>query len=494
MTIRTRASALLLAAVLLLSPSVRARGDGATPAPGESQPAGTSSAEATPAPEMPYRGDGSGYTYITTDERDREWEEDIVYLADTFLHYLNGHPKLIDRQCLVIRADGDTVGKASMTREYLYDPALRDQFIDHINALILRIHESSDSELLYGCSEAVALLGDAHSNVYLPQDEMFPLGLILLYTDDVPDAYISAAPKGDEDLLLCRLDAINGVSVSDIISRATKVIPHENLYLVQYFLFYDTYSKVLPCLMLNCDLLRYIGVLGEENTAEFTITEGSGSTRKIALSSCTKDSLSEFVSYTSPSDIDPSISLRLMDSDPKASGWYRIIDDGKTLYIRISSCENDSGKIVSEAVEAATAEDGLEKVIVDFRGNSGGTNAASEAIVAAIDSLDVSGGKYVLIDGGVCSATVSFAVYIKRYCNDVVLVGTPAGEPANETFQTSQFTLPNHKLLFLMSILKQFYTWPGYDEVALMPDILVGQSLEDYKNGIDSVLKYVLSR
>ena len=120
MTIRTRASALLLAAILLLSPTARARGDGATPAPGESQPAASSSAEATPAPEMPYKGDGSGYTYITTDERDREWEEDIVYLADTFLHYLNGHPKLIDRQCLVIRADGDTVGKASMTREYLY--------------------------------------------------------------------------------------------------------------------------------------------------------------------------------------------------------------------------------------------------------------------------------------------------------------------------------------------------------------------------------------
>ena len=449
--------------------------------------------EETSVLEPPYKGDGSRYTYITTDERDREWEEDIVYLADTYLHYLNGHPKLIDRQCLVIRADSDTVGKASMTRESLYDPALRDEFIRHINALILRIHESSDSELLYGCSEAVALLGDAHSNVYLPQDEMFPLGLVLLYAEDVPEAYIFAAPQGDEDLLLCRLDAINGVSVSDIISRAAKVIPHENLYLVQYFLFYDTYSKVLPCLMLNCDLLRYLGVLGEENAAEFTITEETGATRKIALSSCQKDLLPEFASYAPPSDTDPSVSLHLRDSDREASGWYRFIDDGKALYIRISSCENDSGKIVSEAVEAATAEDGLEKVIVDFRGNSGGTNAASETIVTAIDALDVSSGKYVLIDGGVCSATVSFAVYIKRYCNDVVLVGTPAGEPANETFQTSQFTLPNHKLLFLMSILKQFYTWPGYDEDALMPDILIGQSPEDYRNGIDSVLKYVLS-
>ena len=43
-----------------------------------------------------------------------------------------------------------------------------------------------------------------------------------------------------------------------------------------------------------------------------------------------------------------------------------------------------------------------------------------------------------------------------------------------------------------MARLKQFYMWPGYDEVALMPDILIGQSLEDYQNGVDSVLRYIL--
>ena len=181
-----------------------------------------------------------------------------------------------------------------------------------------------------------------------------------------------------------------------------------------------------------------------------------------------------------------------MDSDPEASGWYRIVDDGKALYIRIRSCTSDSGTIVRKAMKAAAAEDALETVIVDFRGNSGGTNAASETIVRAIDSLDVSGGKYVLIDGGVCSSTISFAVYLKRYCSGVVLVGTPAGEPPNGTFQTSKFTLPNQKLIFLMSILRQFYTWPGHDEAALMPDILIGQSLEDYQNGVDSVLRYIL--
>ncbi len=74
----------------------------------------------------------------------------------------------------------------------------------------------------------------------------------------------------------------------------------------------------------------------------------------------------------------------------------------------------------------------------------------------------------------------------------MVLVGTPTGQPPNETFETRRFTSPNQKLIFNVSNLKQFYLWPGYDEVALMPDILIGQSLEDYKNGIDSMLRHVL--
>ena len=49
--------------------------------------------------ERPYTGDGSTYTYITTEGRDREWEEDIVYFANTFLDTYTGHPKLVDRGC-----------------------------------------------------------------------------------------------------------------------------------------------------------------------------------------------------------------------------------------------------------------------------------------------------------------------------------------------------------------------------------------------------------
>ncbi len=479
--------------------------DNDSPAPPpEQQAAVILSSEATPAPETaptppptpvsepPYKGDGSKYAYITTDERDRKWEEDIVYLADTFLHYLHGHPKLIDRQCAVIRADGDAVEKISTTYEHLFDPALRDQFIGYINALILSIHDSSDPKLLYGCSEVIALLGDAHSNVFLPLNEVFPLGLVLLYPDEIPAAYIYAAPKGREELLLSRLDAINGVSVSEIITRAEKVIPHESITLVYHSLFGGIHASFVPCMLLNCDLLRYIGVLGTDSTAVFSLTDESGASRETVLSSCEKEMMLEMEVYHARENASKSIAVGLMHSNDEMSGWYRVIDDGNALYIRFNSCAADTGEIVNEAVSMVSEGKKPEYIIIDFRGNPGGTNETQKTILTAIDAFEVLGGKYVLIDSGSASAAVVIPVILKRFCKDVMLVGSPAGEPPNRLFQTSMYTTPNLQVKFHMSVFKQFFLWPGYDEVTLMPDVLIGQSLEDYRNGIDSVLKYVL--
>ena len=152
MTIRTRASAFLLAAILLLSPSARARGDGATP-----------------APETPYRGDGSKYTYSMTDERDRKWEEDIVAFADFYLNYLHGHPRLTDRTIPVQElryASGklDSQSRGQNNTNFL-DAALRERFIAEVNDLIRSIPALSDREIAISLQRIVASLYDAHSLV-----------------------------------------------------------------------------------------------------------------------------------------------------------------------------------------------------------------------------------------------------------------------------------------------------------------------------------------
>ena len=440
---------------------------------------------------MPYKGDGSKYTFTTTNERDRKWEEDIVCFADTFLDYLQGHPKLTERECNVLYYN--SLRHADGGYESLYDPELREEFIRRINLLITSIGNKNDSELLFGCSEIIALLNDTHSNIALPFEEVFPLGLIPIYSGEIPEAYIFAAPKANEDMLLCRLDAINGFSVSEIMDKASKLIPHENMTLVHYSLFNDSFSKFIPCRLLDCHLLRYIGVLGEEKIAVFSLTDESGAKREATLSSIVKGAVPEMTVYRSAEAADECMAIDLVCSNYEVSDWYRILDGGKVLYIRMNTCADNSDVIFSEAISSAAESGTRGTVIIDLRGNPGGSNGAIERIVAAVNSLDTVVSKYVLINGGTASAAVSIAVALKHYCDDAVLVGEPAGEPPNGIFQTSSFIFPNHKIQGHISIHKCIYLWPEYTEPTLMPDVVIRQTMDDYKNGIDSVLKYVLS-
>ena len=56
-----------------------------------SEPAAAATEEPTPEPtaepavEVPYIDARKPYTYVWENERDRKWEEDIVYFAETFL-------------------------------------------------------------------------------------------------------------------------------------------------------------------------------------------------------------------------------------------------------------------------------------------------------------------------------------------------------------------------------------------------------------------------
>ena len=459
----------------------------------------TQGAESTPTPEaMPYTGDSKTYTYRSADPRDREWEEDIVFFANTFLDRYTGHPKLVDRGCSLYYVTELRDGYADYDVRYesLFDPALRAAFIDRVNELLLSIGEKNDDELFFGVAEVAALLQDAHTT---PSDtlmiwELFPLWLVPIYTPDgTPQAYICGAPKGQEDLLLCRLDAINDVSISMILEKAGEFIPHESMTWVQSLLLDDAYFPYSP--LLNVRILRYMGVIGEEeDRARFSLTDESGEEREVELPWTKARNMPEMVKYLSDAQAPESMSFDLLYADADNAVWHRFLDGGKILYIRLKQCSNDMDQKVKEAVVAAEKAGGVEKLILDFRNNGGGNNSSNVDIVRSVNSLDAPGGKYVLIDGGSFSAAVLHPAFLRRFCEGVTLVGAPAGQPPNRVFcRGGYYSSPHKHIAFHVASRDCYYGWPENNDPALMPDVLVYQTLDDYKNGVDSVLKYVLS-
>ena len=493
---------LLVAVIMMLSlpACIRTLEESAVPTEAPAQEitqAATPTAIPAPEPEMPYKGDGSKYVYFTTNERDREWEEDIVYFADHFLDPDSGHAKLIERGCEIAYLNdlGNGYDDWESKYESLFDAELRDEFIKRINRLLLSISEKSESELRLGCAEAAAILNDAHTGVWLFSEKdtvsFYPLKVTPIYTDGVLEAYINAAPEGMEDLLLCRLDAINGVPFSEVLERTARIIQHESITYVQSLVFRADYS-VSPSDIIFCnEILSYLGVVDKIEPVMFSFIDPNGAKREVELSCYTKEDSPELAEYKAPVEADGRIGFNLIDSD-EADVWYRIIDEGKVLYIRFNMCPKDLDGRVREAVDAAENAGTVKTVILDFRRNPGGFLGSDVDLVRMMDTFEDDCEKYVLIDGGTCSASVDKSVALRRFAKNAVLVGTPAGEPANGWFPGGYITVPNEHITVTLSPHTCNYAWPGNDDPVLMPDIIVYQTLDDYKNGIDSVLKYLI--
>ena len=113
-------------------------------------------------------------------------------------------------------------------------------------------------------------------------------------------------------------------------------------------------------------------------------------------------------------------------------------------------------------------------------------------IIASLNKIKASGGKYVLIDHTSSRVSVAIASLIKRFVDGAELVGSPAGKAPFSTHSATLYELPNLGSMFFFSINEGDDYWPGYENEVLMPDTTIYQTAEDYKNGVDSVLKALL--
>ena len=131
-----------------------------------------------------------------------------------------------------------------------------------------------------------------------------------------------------------------------------------------------------------------------------------------------------------------------------------------------------------------------KKVIVDLRTNLGG-NLPSLAY-KLVDVLNEAHTQQicVLIDGRSYSCAVVYAVEIMQNVENVVLVGSTAGQMLNFCADSNAYTLPNSGYTFVVS--DKYWRYQGdMKSVFLVPDITLYQTLEDYMNGIDTVLEFV---
>ena len=440
-----------------------------------------------------YTGTLEGYKYFHTGERDRAWEEDILYLAEGFLET---HPILTNEERMhkMIVMDPDSSRfeyKYEYTDEF-YDEAVKNEFVSLINQLIPQIPGLTDAEITYELLHILTILEDAHVGINDWSGACVPMDLEVIYEDNDPSYYAVRVPQGFEHLLLGKLTAINSVPIDDIVDRFRAYQTHEN----DYWLFNRLgNSYCYGCFLVQMDALHIIGVAEADATdVVYTFETCTGTVDAAIQTMSTKEYESV---YLAEQLVSHPMLKKFAYNARKGNYWYDLMNEGKTLYIRFSSMYEDPEyllynfrgevqKIIREAEEPL-------QLIFDFRNNGGGRFFIDElnGLTTAINQ-SATNGVYILINSGSFSAGNLIPYRLSQTIEGAQLVGSPTGQYVNTFGDPIYFTMPHHGYEFAVSSV-HYKTVSEVTQDALYPDIWVEQTLEDYKSGVDTVMNYVLS-
>ena len=420
------------------------------------------------------------------EERNQAWEEDVRFFAYKFMM----HPLLTNdyNPMYTLEHKRQPIPHLRLPRPLeaelhnFYDPQLREYFEYRVEALIARIPYMHDFEIFYGMGRIATLLGDAHSDVHgLERTGLFP---IFVWPFDNGRLYVIGVSHEHEYILHSELLAINGIALDKIFAELVSILPAENKSTV--------IRRSGPHIQYK-GLLRYIGVMCNDDSAEFAFMDREGGTFTVELSVIDSFDEMELTLHEFPD------SGLLNWTRASENYWHELLPCETIMYLRFSVCEPmenlrfpDFLTNVRRDMEVA---DNLETLIVDLRGNLGGRlwRGLDTGWGNFIEWLnaDFPGNVYIAIDNRTYSGGVTTASLLRQEVTNALLIGEPAGQPPNFFFGFSHQS-PNFGLTIDVSTTYGAF-WPGYEADELLPDIFVFQTFEEFLNLHDPVLEAILS-
>lgn len=350
---------------------------------------------------------------------------------------------------------------------------LSEQFGQHMDKIIERLPEFRFNEQVQvELSEAIASLGQSHTQLVLEDDVVYPFKFFMLYDG----LYVTDTIAPYKDTMYMKLVSVNQKPIHEIISKLSKIISHENSYGLK---------ESLPQYLIRPSILKGLGILDDSHTTvEFTFVDED---RTLILD-------------VSPVDAN---NIQSIQSDLRnitylnlKSEYYRYayIAESKAIYVEYNVCQEDPNypmnQFVSE-VTKALEHSSPSRLVLDLRLNHGGN---SSIIQPLIDQLKLQKTKpkhiIVLIGRGTASSAIKNALDFKWELN-AVLLGEPTNGDPNGPGEVYLFELPNTKFKIAYSS-KRFYFLQA-DSKTLEPDIFVEYTIDTFANGVDPVFNAALS-
>lgn len=361
----------------------------------------------------------------------------------------------------------------------LYAKISKEAFDAEKARIAAEIPNMTDADFFYALKQLIAMTGDAHTTInYSDSIYKHLMALPLAIEKYGDDWYIMMLDEQNAQYLGAKLKAINGVSIQEIFEKSKSVMSFEN---ESWAL--SQFSNTIAFK----EALNYLGIVSGDD--------------KIMLKIETKEKLDtsiEMIPLTETALMIAEIDILEGETVAKTwpEGYYRALSlDDDNLLIQYNICAESPDLTMAsftDSIKKELADKNFKTVVIDLRYNTGGNSEVLRPMLNMLKemkeekSLEV----FTLIGKSTFSSAIINAVQTKDELGST-LVGSATGGNVNGYGEVKTFELKNHPFIVTYST-KYFELIKGYDKDSLYPDVEVEQSLEDYLDGKDTEVEWIL--
>lgn len=349
----------------------------------------------------------------------------------------------------------------------------KDKFEAEAAELVAKVVTTNPDQIYIGLDHLANLIGDAHTYVRFPHDVA---NLPLDVAEFQGETRIDAVAPGYERALGARVVAIGGLPIDKARALAATITPVGETHWLRD-------ARVNGFLTTGM-ALHGLGITPDRNAATYTLVNDEGKQLTVTFKALAPGD--------EPKWIHPYSSAPLSSQPVQGSAACTYVSAAQTLYCRVRQIRDLAGP--AKQMFAMIRQDHPAKLAIDLRNNGGGDyNEGLKNLIKPLEGMkDINrkGHLFVLIGPNTFSAAMSNAAQFRSMTN-AILVGRPIGERPNGYQEPRQFTLRNSHWVVRYST--RYYKFSDGPQNVIEPDHEVALTWQDYKNGRDAALDWILA-
>jgi hypothetical protein len=379
------------------------------------------------------------------------WQRDISYLA---------------REIPLLRVGG--LGKAP-----------RRAWEAAAKALEAQVPRLTNGQILVGMARMIAMVHDDETRIFFPQEPLYPF-----YTQWAGSGlYLLGVPAAYRRLLGGELLAIDGISLSTVMTRVASTIDYEDPVLLR-----DDEAGAI----VDAGLLNWLGITKSPTRAVFTVRTRTGRTETTQIRSGGATGQADWppswLEYPQSLDFVP---LPLYQQDASSPYWLKVLPAQHAVYLKYNQCLSDDGfqRLTAQALTLLKAHRDY-RLIVDFRDNGGGNTAPflSSLIVGIKQNPQISPARIIgLVNQYTASSATADAQALKQ--QGAALIGQTTAMSLGTWGNDATFELPDSgiTIAYTTAVINGSMTPWATPTVAVQPTVA------QLMTGADPVLAAALS-